>query len=58
MKKLHPRSLSFVGALDVLLPAFAASMLVAIAVSVLDRKGQARLEGVEGDFEYSKQKHG
>jgi sodium/proline symporter len=48
----------YLGALDVLLPAFAASMLVAIVVSVLDRKGQARLVGVDVDFEYAGQKHG
>jgi hypothetical protein len=29
----------------------------AIAVSLLDRKGQERLEDVDVDFEYAKQRH-
>jgi hypothetical protein len=31
--------------------------LLAIAVSVLDRKGQARLVGVDVDFAYAGQRH-
>jgi len=44
-------------ALDVLLPAFTVSAAVAIAVSLADKKGYAKLEGIDTDFEYATQRH-
>ena len=37
---------TYLGALDVLLPAFLVSALVAVLVSVADNKGQALLQGI------------
>ena len=54
---LPDNALPYLVALDVLLPAFAVSMLVAVVVSLLDKKGQAKLEGVDVDFAYARQKH-
>ena len=39
--------------LDVLFPAFVVSFAVAIAVSVMDRAGQAKLEGVADDLRFA-----
>jgi len=58
LPRLLPESaLAYLEALDVLLPAFAVAMLVAVVVSLLDKKGQAKLEGVDVDFEFATQKH-
>ena len=40
----------YLAALDVLLPSFVIGFTVAIVVSLLDKKGQSRLEGVQGDL--------
>ncbi|MCB9838086.1 MAG: sodium/proline symporter [Phycisphaeraceae bacterium] len=50
-------ALAYLNALDVLLPAFAVAALVAVAVSLLDKQGRARLEGIDEDFEYATQRH-
>ena len=54
---LSESAIAYLNALDVLLPAFVVAMAVAIVVSVLDKKGQAKLEGVDVDFEYATQRH-
>ncbi|MHC4977248.1 MAG: hypothetical protein ACYTF7_11705 [Planctomycetota bacterium] len=40
----------YLSALDVLFPAFMVSFAVAVIVSLLDHKGQQRLEGVAEDL--------
>lgn len=40
----------YLGALDVMLPAFLVSGFVAVVVSVVDKPGQAKLEGVDRDL--------
>ena len=45
------RGPEYLDKLDVLFPAFAVGFLVAIAVSLADRSGQARLEGVAEELE-------
>jgi len=40
--------------LDVLLPSFLIGFAVAIVVSLLDKKGQAKLVGIDEDFHYAK----
>jgi sodium/proline symporter len=40
----------YLGALDVLLPAFVISFAVAVVVSLLDRKGRQKLQGVASDL--------
>lgn len=44
----------YLGALDVLLPSFLIGFVVAIVVSLMDKKGQANLEGVEDDLRFAK----
>ena len=41
--------------LDVLLPSFLIGFAVAVVVSLLDKKGQAQLEGVEDDLRFAKE---
>jgi len=48
---------AYLNALDVLLPAFLVAMAVAIVISKMDKAGQAKLIGVDEDFEYATQKH-
>ena len=43
----------YLGALDVLLPAFILSALAAVVVSLLDRRGQHRLQGVADDLHFA-----
>lgn len=40
--------------LDVLLPSFIIGFLVAVIVSIFDKKGQAKLIGIEDDFNFAK----
>ncbi len=49
MESVNP----YLGALDVLLPAFILSALAAIIVSLLDKPGQARLQGVKDDLRFA-----
>ncbi|MDF1870991.1 MAG: hypothetical protein P1U30_11430, partial [Phycisphaerales bacterium] len=44
----------YLGDLDVLLPSFMIGFIVAIIVSLLDKQGQAKLIGIEGDFNFAK----
>ena len=44
----------YLGSLDVILPSFIVGFTVAIVVSLLDKKGQANLEGVKEDLEFAK----
>ena len=46
----------YLEALDVLLPSFAVGFLVAIVVSLFDKKGQARLEGIAEELKGSQPK--
>ena len=41
---------AYLGALDVLLPAFLVSGAVAVSVSLFDKRGQERLAGIEEDL--------
>jgi len=45
-----PTGNDYLGALDVLAPAFAVSMLVAVGTSLTDAAGRARLEGVDQEL--------
>lgn len=45
---------SYLVSLDVLLPSFIIGFAVAVIVSLLDKKGQAQLEGVEDDLRFAK----
>ena len=40
--------------LDVLLPSFLIGFAVAVVVSLLDKKGQAQLDGVQDDLLFAK----
>lgn len=44
----------YLGDLDVLLPSFVIGFVVAVVVSLVDKKGQANLEGVEDDLRFAK----
>lgn len=44
----------YLGDLDVLLPSFVIGFIVAVVVSIVDKKGQANLEGVEDDLRFAK----
>ena len=44
----------YLGALDVLLPSFLIGFAVAIVVSLLDKKGQEKLVGIEDDMQFAK----
>tara|TARA_R110002073_G_scaffold147687_3_gene300688 strand:- start:378 stop:1928 length:1551 start_codon:yes stop_codon:yes gene_type:complete len=44
----------YLGDLDVLLPSFVIGFIVAIIVSLLDKQGQAKLIGIEDDFNFAK----
>lgn len=44
----------YLGALDVLLPSFLIGFAVAIVVSLLDKKGQEKLVGIEDDMRFAK----
>lgn len=44
----------YLGALDVLLPSFMIAFAVAIVVSMIDSKGQAKLAGIEDDLRFAK----
>ncbi len=44
----------YLGDLDVLLPSFVIGFVVAVVVSLVDKKGQAKLEGVEDDLRFAK----
>ncbi len=44
----------YLSSLDVLLPSFVIGFAVAIVVSLIDKRGQARLVGVEDDFRFAK----
>ncbi len=49
-----PKAKAQVEAIDVLLPAFLVSIVVAIAVSLVDRAGRAKLEGIREDLSFSR----
>ena len=44
----------YLSSLDVLLPSFLIGFTVAVVVSLLDKKGQANLEGVKEDLNFAK----
>ena len=44
----------YLGDLDVLLPSFVIGFIVAVVVSLVDKKGQAKLEGVKDDLRFAR----
>tara|TARA_R110002073_G_scaffold118918_4_gene259055 strand:- start:7197 stop:8780 length:1584 start_codon:yes stop_codon:yes gene_type:complete len=55
LKAMNQEALAdYLSSLDVLLPAFLIGFTVAIVVSLLDKKGQTQLEGIEDDMLFAK----
>lgn len=50
----HEDLAGYLAALDVLLPSFVIGFTVAVVVSLADKKGQARLEGVDEDLRFAR----
>ncbi len=44
----------YLSSLDVLLPSFLIGFVVAVVVSLMDKGGRAKLEGIDEDFEFAK----